>query len=204
MAQDRDPTATTSTWPVWMRCLVTLAIIWHVGALLAAPLSLPPSVIGTALREKVFRHYTELMFLNHANKFFAPDPGPSHLLRYEVELADGTTKSGTVPNLTEQFPRLLYHRYFMLTERIANGPPDGPPAEPNLDWTRLPPTRFETELARSYADHLLDQYHARRVTLTMVQHLLYGQDQVREGAQIGHENSYRQRALGTFVNQAAL
>lgn len=200
MAQDRDTTATTSTWPVWVRCLVTLAIIWHVGALLAAPLSLPPSVIGTALREKVFRHYSQLMFLDHANKFFAPDPGFSHLLRYQVELADGTTKTGTLPNLTEQFPRLLYHRYFMLTERIGNVDPA--PMDP--EWSQHPPNQWESDLARSYANHLINEFNARRVTLTLVQHMLYRPDQVRDGHKIESENSYRQRTLGTFVNQAAL
>ncbi|HEX3869511.1 MAG TPA: hypothetical protein VHV77_03650, partial [Pirellulales bacterium] len=72
------------------------------------------------------------------------------------------------------------------------------------------PTRWETALARSYADHLLDQYHARRVTLYLVQHRLYNQmeigQQTKNGAQasLNHGNSYVERPLGTFVSQASL
>ena len=37
----------------------------------------------------VFRPYLEAAYLDHGYAFFAPDPGPSHLVRYELEFDDG-------------------------------------------------------------------------------------------------------------------
>ncbi len=57
-------------------------------------------------------------FLGHGYRFFAPNPGPSHLVRYEVEFADGRTESHRFPDTQEQWPRLLYHRHFMVAEQV--------------------------------------------------------------------------------------
>ncbi len=85
----------------------------------------------------VLRPYTQTLYLDHGYFFFAPNPGPSHLLRIvtsdsplspvpddrypvpisEVRASDGGDVSEHIfPDRTEQFPRLLYHRYFMLSE----------------------------------------------------------------------------------------
>lgn len=53
--------------------------------------------------------YVDWMYLDHGYFFFAPNPGPSHL----VGIRD---RSVVFPDRKEQWPRLLYHRYFMLSE----------------------------------------------------------------------------------------
>ncbi|HWA97830.1 MAG TPA: hypothetical protein VG713_05035 [Pirellulales bacterium] len=204
MAQTDAPTDRTPTWPRFACVLATLAIVWHLGAVLVGPISLPPSILGTALQQNVFRRYTELAFLNHAYKFFAPDPGPSHLIRYELELPDGSRKTGVFPNLQEEWPRLFYHRHFMLSERVGNGPmdPDMPLVVP--EWPQRTPSQWERNLAQSYADHLLAKYNADRVTLTLVQHMLPSPEQVQQGITLDHPESYITRSLGTFVRAETL
>jgi hypothetical protein len=102
--------------------VASLLILLHVMAVWIAPFSVPPSSPLAQQLATWFRPYLEAAYLNHGYKFFAPDPGPTHLVRYELQLPGGETKTGTFPNLAEQRPRLLYHRHMMLSERL-----DGPP-----------------------------------------------------------------------------
>jgi hypothetical protein len=57
--------------------------------------------------------YVDWMYLDHGYFFFSPNPGPSHL----VGIRD---QSVVFPDRKEQWPRLLYHRYFMLSEFYNN------------------------------------------------------------------------------------
>src|SRR5262245_49379353 len=83
-------------WGRGAKIFVSLLLGWHLLALLVGPLSVPRSILGEKL-QVVFRPYLQATFLDHAYKFFAPDPGPSHLIRYDVELADGSHKKGEFP-----------------------------------------------------------------------------------------------------------
>jgi hypothetical protein len=86
--------------------------------------------------------YIEFLYLSHGYFFFAPNPGPNHILEFRfrpptagssdeslsTRLADSQTgELGGDPDLAgfdtlrfpergKQWPRLLYHRYFMLSE----------------------------------------------------------------------------------------
>jgi hypothetical protein len=205
MANDSNPTETLKpTWGRGVCAVVSLLIAWHVVALLMAPMSNPDSLIARKLSQNVFRRYIEVGFLDHAYKFFAPIPGPSYLVRYELELPDGTRRTGTFPNLNDQWPRLLYHRYFMLSTRLMEGPPDNDPAMMNIEWTRQPPTSFQSAMTKSYAEHLLHEYGARQVTLTLVEHLLSPPELVQQGVPLNDPRWYVEKPLGTFVNQAPL
>ena len=122
--------------------------------------------------------YIDAAFLNHGYFFFAPNPGPAHLVRYRLEFDDDREPEERIfPDLKRQWPRLLYHRHFMLAESY-NGrfaPPIPPPEVARnpmrrAAWQR---TRRQYELLRdSYADHLRTRYGASRATLTRVEHRL--------------------------------
>jgi hypothetical protein len=139
--------------------------------------------------------YISALFLDHGYFFFAPDPGPSALVDYKVELADSRAPiEGRFPNLKEQQPRLLYHRYFMLSEALYArfAPPEPPPAPPSPPLTASEQERrlHEINLAEharqveewkrrrqvyeamrtSIEQHLLAEYGGERVTITQVQH----------------------------------
>lgn len=82
--------------------------------------TIPPAALRPEHRpvihrvERFFRPYLDLLYLNHGYSFFAPEPGPSYIMRYEVHQEDGSVVRGRLPDLEEYWPRLLYHRYFML------------------------------------------------------------------------------------------
>lgn len=106
--------------PAWQAGL-SLLLLMHLCALLTAPLGLAaagsPAIRPLALLEP----YVNLLYLNHSYFFFAPNPGPNHLVRYELVFSDGQESVvGEFPNRKVQWPRLLYHRYFMLSETLNN------------------------------------------------------------------------------------
>lgn len=60
----------------------------------------------------------QVLYLSHGYRFFAPDPGPSHLLVYRLHYPDGRVLERRLPDPQRHWPRLLYHRWFMLSETI--------------------------------------------------------------------------------------
>jgi hypothetical protein len=159
--------------------LASLAIAFHLLAVWVAPFSVPPSSPFAGTMAMALRPYLDVAFLNHGYKFFAPDPGPTHLVRYELEMPDGSKQAGRFPDLKTQWPRLLYHRHMMLSERL-----DGPP---EASWTQ--------GFARSYAEHLRARHGARKVTLYLVTHALPYPGQVLAGMKLDDPSLYQERQL---------
>lgn len=93
---------------------VNLLLAFHLFAIVVCPASSEPSspLIQSAFGKVSW--YLDLLYLDHGFRFFVPDPGASTLVEYTAELPDGTTKTARFPNRSI-FPRLLYHRYFMLS-----------------------------------------------------------------------------------------
>ncbi|MCY2982335.1 MAG: hypothetical protein NTY15_01710 [Planctomycetota bacterium] len=75
---------------------------------------------------ETMKPYSQWLYINHGYFFFAPNPGPSHLIQCafsppdDVEAAEKSGPKRMVPDRTEHWPRLLYHRYFMLSEFYSN------------------------------------------------------------------------------------
>ncbi len=151
------------------RAFLSVLILIHLWAILAPPLAFQtqgplgssPSV--RTMLEPV-RRYGEVLYLNRGYAFFAPDPGPSHLLQIQYVDASGKRVERRYPDRDQQWPRLLYHRHFMLTEFLHDVyQPPGPPQE----LIQLAPVearqwagaraRYEF-LRKSYADHLQHRY----------------------------------------------
>jgi hypothetical protein len=145
----------TPTLSRTVRCCLSIFVIVHVAAVFAEPFRFfsqspvkPASAEAGWLRQTL-APYVDFMYLSHGYAFFAPNPGPSHLLECEIkqrpsirEAGPENAKNSTVSTLrdlplidqpAESFsrlamrwrvfpdrafdrPRLLYHRYFMLSE----------------------------------------------------------------------------------------
>lgn len=140
MAEPRsNPSPGTSSLNPQWKVVLSILLIFHVTALVVCPWSIEGSPIALKVW-RGYRPYVEAAFLNHGYHFFAPEPGPSHLVRYELELPGGKQLAGVIPNLEEEQPRLLYHRHFMLTEFLnmlygnvnGDGPMPAPPAGGDL------------------------------------------------------------------------
>jgi hypothetical protein len=115
------------------------------------------------------------MYLNHGYAFFAPDPGPNHLVDYKVEFADGRPAvSGRFPDLSKERPRLLYHRHFMLSEALNSrfAPPEfaPEPSPPPLTATagereRYAANKILYDEAKRRWQHARRQYEAMRASI---------------------------------------
>ncbi len=186
-APSRSPAASLS---VRLRVTISAAIGLHLLAVFAGPLSGPPP--ASALSEEIarpLRPYLNATYQNHGYRFFAPMPGPSHLLAYKLELPDGTTREEVIPNLKTQWPRQFYHRHFMLTEQLnflrqVTFDPDLPPS------VAANAQKSYDAYVKSYANHLLHKTGAKSVTLTLRRHYLPGPDELIKGGKLDDERNY--------------
>ncbi len=162
-------------------CLLAL----HCLAILVGPWSVPPSSLLSRDVYGLFEPYVEATFLNHGYHFFAPDPGPSHLVRYEVVRKDGSEVKGYFPDRDQNWPRLMYHRHFMMTEHL-NG------------FLESGDRELADKHSASYANHLNRVHRGKEVRLFLVRHQLPSPEEVVKGMKLDDPSLYREKPLGTF------
>jgi hypothetical protein len=173
--------------PVW-RWLISAAIVFHLTAVVTGPWSFAP--LHSPLADDVFRAlrpYIEMLGLANGYRFFAPEPGPSNLIHYKIELADGSQREGVFPERTTQWPRLRYHRHFMLSEFLNSI--DAPGAPPEL----------AKAYAESYAEHLAHEHQARQVTISMRRHRLPTIEESQRGLALNDPSLYKDTPLVTYT-----
>ncbi len=176
---------TTPNWSPLRRTVVSGLLVFHLVAVF-----LPPFAFETSSSPFVqplmrfFDPYVNAAYLNHGYAFFAPDPGPSFLLRASMEFDDGReTIHRTLPDLSIDWPRLRYHRHFMLSEHLNRAflPKEVPPevaADPDqLMYWQQSRSLYEARRAAIIA-HLKKKHGAARVNLRRVEHRLLSPDEV--------------------------
>jgi hypothetical protein len=191
------------------RWLISGLLLFHLGALFVGPWAVPPASVMAERGWRFYRPYLEAAFLNHGYNFFAPEPGPSHLLKYELVFADGKQSQGIIPDLVNEQPRLRYHRHFMLTEWMNNALVAEDNRREQLALEGKTPSEMEqlirhegslaASYARSYADHLLTTHGAARVTLTLRRHAIPSPDDVAKGQKLDDPSLYQERPLGVYA-----
>ena len=164
----------------WLRRIVSAWIVIHVTAIIIAPAATAPASELVRDIGGLFEPYLGFLYLDHGYHFFAPEPAESTLLAYVAEREDGTIVRGRIPDRTTH-PRLLYHRYFMLTEHMSDAPEE-----------------IERLWHESYARHILREQGATRVTLIQQTHNLPTMERVRNGGRLDDLESYEERELGVF------
>lgn len=170
-----------------VRRVISFLLVAHLLAIASAPLAMEPSSLPARKVFGFFRPYLDAAFLNHGYHFFAPEPGPSHLIRYELSFSDGRTEVGLFPDPEKQRPRLNYHRHFMLSE-FANQLAVNDSQQAALH-----------ELSRSLARHLMSERNAQSASLYLRRHYIPTPQQVRNGLELDAEELYAERPLGTFL-----
>jgi hypothetical protein len=206
-------------WSPRARAIASVLLALHVLALFVAPWSMPPPASQLAGEfASVFQPYLNAVFIYHGYRFFAPDPGASHIVQYELTFADGRQEKGQFPDLKQHWPRLLYHRHFMLSEMLyqVSGIPAEPPPPPPAD---MPPRirrqvmeeyneilkrhekglRDRDLLVDSVAQRLLRDSGAAKVKLWAVEHEILSPQQVLDGMLLTREETYIKRPLGEFT-----
>lgn len=105
----------------WLRIGLSALIALHLVAVVAEPFRMftrsarGSSPVADSIRGW-FAPYVEFVFLNHGYFFFAPDPGPSHVMECRLSSSGQEPRRLRLPDRKAQWPRLLYHRHFMLAE----------------------------------------------------------------------------------------
>ena len=174
-------------WATIARCIgfamVNLWLLFHCVSVILPPFSVPPSPRIVQDAYTAIRFYPQLMFLDHGYHFFGPDPGDSTLIRYVATTDDGGFVRGQIPN-RRIFPRLLYHRHFMLTEAI-----------PRFEG-------FDRDLHKlqiqTYAARLRRSCDAQSVELYRVTHRIAEVERFLAGHSLDDPDSYIESSLGNF------
>jgi len=136
-------------WSQRTRLLVSALLVLHLLAVFVGPWQMQPSPWIAQRLGEAFAPYLEVTYLNNGYRFFAPDPPPrSNLIAYEVTTEDGRVIHGLFPHRQHHQPRLLYHRHFMLTDKLPMAPPP-----------------WRDAFVQSYAQHLLHVHQGTRITL---------------------------------------
>ena len=103
------------------RRVISLFIVAYLGIVVLGPLSNPiGSEFLTRRLAKMVSPLHQSLYLGHGYRFFGPDPGPSHLVVYRIIDQDGNVSEGHFPDREKHSPRLIYHRWFMLSETVFN------------------------------------------------------------------------------------
>ena len=168
-----------------MRRFVSAWLVFHVAAIIIAPAALPPASPLVESAWLAIRPYLDTFYLNHGYHFFAPEPGFSTLVSYQAELPDGTKLDERMPN-RGIWPRLLYHRHFMLTEYLNF-----------YDYD------VQLELCESYQAHLRRKYRVDEVTMTKVEHLLPSEFHILEGGSLQHPDLWVEITMSELREEAA-
>jgi hypothetical protein len=133
--------------------------------------------------EQVIRPYLDALYLNHGYSFFAPNPGPSFILEYEVSRPDGSVERGRLPDVEKHWPRLLYHRYFMLATQNPTLVP--PPVAGGTARERPTDT-----LPHAILRHLMKLHGAERGVLRLYVHRLLWPEEVLRGKSPNDPDTY--------------
>ena len=166
-------------------------ILFHLMAVGLPPLAFqtfsldgPSPLVGTLIRP--FAGYGQFLHMDRGYAFFAPDPGPSHLIQAASTNADGTLTERMYPDRNDQWPRLLYHRHFMLAEFLNDSYwPPGPPNEmfesdrPAAELWQQRRGRYEW-IRQSMVDHLTSVNEGRDVAIRRLEHGLPGLQEFAE------------------------
>lgn len=148
-----------------IRVAINIAVVLHLWAVISPPLGFQTrgqlgSSPSIATLSGPVRGYAEMLYLNRGYAFFAPDPGPSHLVQASYIDAAGNRVEEMFPDRERHWPRLMYHRHFMLTEFLHEiYQPPGPPedlAQVDAEAAKLWAAargRYES-VRQSYTDHL--------------------------------------------------
>ncbi|MCA8985255.1 MAG: hypothetical protein R3C12_19035 [Planctomycetaceae bacterium] len=160
---------------------LNVGILFHLVAVCAAPLSVQPSSPFEQTLWLWMSPYVQVLYQNNGFHFFAPNPEGTNSVVYKLEFADGTTQDGKFPH-RQIFPRLMYHRHFMLSEFL--GALEGEERE---------------KMTRAFARRLCEKYGAAKVEMSLQWHDLALRERILAGGTLFDQDLYQLTPLGTYT-----
>lgn len=208
MARSQSKEKLNIRWSPTQRVVASLLLATHLLAVFASPWSSPPPAPLLAQRiSGLFRGYQTAAFLNHGYRFFAPDPGPSHVIRYVLTRPDGQEITGRLPDPNAHWPRIIYHRHFMISETLFNlhrqieDPPEFLPPSEKLAWQQRnhATQQLVDRLAEAVGRELLVSRRAQKVHLFLEEHSIPYPEDVMQGLPLDAPDLYNDLAdLGEY------
>jgi len=192
MSKTRPPEESPWYTNAKFRFAVSVLLVGHLWAVVGRPFEFATQgPFGSSPAASAFytpiKGYSQFAYLDHGYAFFAPDPGPSHFIQAAIDLAPSERVELKFPDLQTQWPRLSYHRHFMLAEFFNDvyHPPGGPPPEisqnatASAEWLRGR-KRFET-VRDSILKHLRYEHPDATIAIRRVEHRQPGLPEFFEG-----------------------
>ncbi len=185
------------------RFIVSSLLVLHLLAIFLPPLSFQTRgtlgqspAVASLLRP--LEGYGQFLYVDRGYAFFAPDPGPSHLIQVAITDPQGDRQEVMYPDRTKQWPRLMYHRHFMLTEFLFEiYQPPLPSVEidafdpSEVEYWRQSRARYEY-FRQSMVQHLESEHPGREIAIRRIEHLIPDLVSFREQpVSLTDENSYR-------------
>ena len=160
--------------------LLNAWLAFHVFAIFISPATMPPASPLLVDAARCALPYNQALFLNHGYHFFAPDPGASTLISYEIPRPGDAPIKGRFPDPAIS-PRLLYHRYFMLAENI---------------WGF--PESTQDEVFRAYARHFSQQHGSETIALNVVSHDPSSIARIQAGGKLSDPETFAEEPHGFY------
>lgn len=180
--------------------MISLGIIFHLAAVILPPLAYQsdgPSGVSPIIQTATapVRPYGEFLHLNRGYAFFAPDPGPSHLFQIaRLNEENLPEEEWLYPSLDHQWPRLSYHRHFMLAEYLnrIHRPVDFPEG---LDQSIIADLQLERRryehVRRSMIEKMRKELSHENIALRRIEHALLLPQDYLSGIQIDDRRTYQ-------------
>ncbi len=152
--------------------VVSLALIYHIGAVLAGALGVPPSSeLERSIMER-FATYFDLMDMGYSYRFYA-EPPPTPVVTATLHFDDGRAEETVrLPGRDVAGPRMRHQRQLALANALFNDVQEA---------RRFAGSASQSRLARAYARHLCHtRPGCRSVTLHVQQHLIPDPEQVHK------------------------
>jgi hypothetical protein len=151
---------------------VSLLLVFHIAAVIAGALGVPPSSLLERAIADLFKPYYDLVDLGYSYRYYA-EPPPTPVFLATLDLGEGRpAKTVRLPGRHVAGPRMRHQRQLALANAIFMDVQEAKRGTGNVK---------ESRLARAYARHLCSvEPGCRMVTLHLQQHLIPELDQVRE------------------------
>jgi hypothetical protein len=169
------PLAAGRAWPGWARALVSLAIVYHLAAVVAGALGDAPSSILERSIADLFTPYYGLVDCGYSYRFYN-EPSPTPIVTATLSFGENRpAETVRLPNRHLSGPRMRHQRQLALANALFLDV---------LNAQELTGERGGSRLAQAYARHLCaSRPGCETVTLHLQYHLMPEIDQVREATE---------------------
>ncbi|MGZ3355978.1 MAG: hypothetical protein ACXVBO_14125 [Isosphaeraceae bacterium] len=170
-AEATRPSATGS-WPGWARGLVTLGLLYHMAAVVAGAMGVPPSSELERHIADLFTPYHDLLDQGYAYRYYA-EPPPTPVITATLRFGEGRPdRVVRLPDRGLAGPRMRHQRQLALANALFADFEDA---------RHLGGDGSRSRLAAAYARHLCKVHPGcTSVTLHGQQHLIPDPQHVRE------------------------